>query len=173
MSDVANRWKIQVDDRNAQPSRRQRRPAPFCARMRRRQRQYRRRRSRRHGELDSREMNNIAPNQEPIAAGLDKRGVVTRCVARSWKRSHTLGDVVGFHCADSVRVGVKRRRSGQQKVSSTFGRCAFHCPVVSPDAISFFVHDQLGALENVTSVGVRLSSFVIGMHMSYQYGVDV
>jgi hypothetical protein len=67
--------------------------------MRRRQRQYRRRRLRRHGELDSREMNNIAPNQEPIAAGLDKPAVVTRCVARSWKRSNALGDVVGFHCA--------------------------------------------------------------------------
>jgi hypothetical protein len=118
-------------------------------------------------------MNNIAPNQEPIAAGLDKPGVVTRCVARSWKRSNALGDVVGLHCADSVRVGVKRRRSGQQKVSSTFGRCASHCPVVSPDATSFFVRDQLGALENGTSVGVPLPSFVIGMRMSHQYGVDV
>jgi hypothetical protein len=64
-----------------------------------------------------------------------------------------------FHCADSVRVGVERR-SGQQEVPSTFGRGASHCAVVSPECNFVFVHDQLGALEDGTSVGVRESSFV-------------
>ena len=77
-----------------------------------------------------------------------------------------------FHCADSVRVGVERR-SGQQEVPSTFGRGASHCAIVSPECNFVFVHDQLGALEDGTSVGVRESSFVIRIHVSHQYGVDV
>src|SRR5579871_3099791 len=58
-----------------------------------------------HGELDSGEMNDVAPDQERIAAGLDKPGGMTWRMTRGRKGPDAWGYVVAFRCADSFHVG--------------------------------------------------------------------
>ena len=153
MSDLTKRWKIEVDARNAQlhaGSEGQHLFARRCggvsvsiegdARFG-------------DGELDSRAMNNIAPNQEPIAPGLDKLSVVTRVwfgVGKDLRPGATSSLSL---CGSGPSRG--RAALGPAESPSTFGQCASHCAVVSPECNVVFVHDQVGGLEDGTSVGVR------------------
>jgi hypothetical protein len=173
MSDVANRWKIQVDARNAPPFSQAAKPSTFLradaaasasvpkatlASARRTgfpgNEQHRpksgahRRRTRQARRCDR----VCGPELEKIQRPGRRRRLALCGFGPSRRQAPPLGPAESLLDLRTMRVPLPRR----------LARCNF-----------VFRARPTGRLENGTSVGVRLSSFVIGMHMSHQYGVDV
>jgi hypothetical protein len=94
------------------------------------------------GELHSWKVDDVAPDEKLIAAGLNEPCRVARRMAGCWKGADAGADLVRLDCADAIAIGGDRRASLAEIALAFRGR-ARHRPVVSPKGELVLMQEQL------------------------------
>ena len=118
------------------------------------------------GELHSWKVDDVAPDEKPVAAGLNEPCGVARRMARCGEGAHTGGDLVRLDRADPIAIGGERRAS-EAEVALAFRGRARHRPLVSPKVALVPMQETLRPGEYSLSGRVDKPRLVIRMHVSH------
>src|SRR5580693_2810382 len=94
------------------------------------------------GELHSWKVDDVAPDEKRVGAGLNEPCPVARSVSRCWESADARSDFVRLDRADAIAIGGKRRAS-QVEIALAFRGRARHRPVAFPKGEFIFVQDEL------------------------------
>ena len=83
------------------------------------------------GELHARKMDDVAPDEKLVAAGVDEPCRVARSMAGCGEGADAGGDLVGFHRTNAIAIGAQRDAS-EVKIALALRWHTRHRPVVCP-----------------------------------------
>src|SRR5580700_7821693 len=124
------------------------------------------------GELHSWKVDDVAPDEKLIAAGLNEPCRVARSMAGYGEGADAWSDFVRLDRADAIAIGGKRRAS-QAEIALAFRGRARHRPIVCPKGELVLMQDELRLGEYSLSRRVDKPRLVIRMHVRHHNRVDV
>jgi hypothetical protein len=126
----------------------------------------------RNCELDARQMNQVAPDEQLVVSGRDSPSRVPRRVSRRRDCEHVWGGFPLPHRAQSISVG--REDSGcENKIRFLTLAQQSDVALFAPKLQLVLVHDKFGPREDRRSRSIDQAGVMIGVQMRHQDGVDV
>src|SRR3984885_9125129 len=94
------------------------------------------------GELHSWKVDDVAPDEKPVAVGFNEPRRVARSVAGCGKGADARNNFVRLDRSDTIAIGGERLAS-EAEIALTFRGRARHRPVVSPKGELILMQDEL------------------------------
>src|ERR1700691_4698565 len=94
------------------------------------------------GELHSWKVDDVAPDEKPVAVGFNEPRRVARSVAGCGKGTDARGNFVRLDRSDTIAIGGERRAS-EVEIALAFRGRARHRPVVCPKGELVLMQDEL------------------------------